>query len=159
MLPGEERMCGKLNYSMYGTRRAATNWQTHYTKVLVQNGFVTGLANNCTFYNPTKEIYCMVHGDDFVSTGSDSSLKWLESILTKEFKIKTSKIGPDKSDEKELKILNRIIRYTNNGIELEADLRHAELIVSQLGLTESKELTCPATDEIKRDDDEEELNT
>ena len=41
ILPGEEQMCGKLNYSMYGTRRAATNWQTHYTKVLVQNGFVT----------------------------------------------------------------------------------------------------------------------
>ena len=24
-LPGEEHMCGRLNYSMYGTRRAATN--------------------------------------------------------------------------------------------------------------------------------------
>ena len=41
----------------------------------------------------------MVHGDDFVSTGSDSSLKWLESI-PKEFKIKTNKIGPEKSDER-----------------------------------------------------------
>ena len=100
----------------------------------------------------------MVHGDDFVSTGTDSSLKWLESILTKEFKIKSSKIGPEKSDDKVLKIRNRIIRYTQNGIELEADLRHAELIVSQLGLTESKELTCPAADEIKRDDDDEVLN-
>ena len=88
---------------MYGTRRAATDWQTHYTKILVQNGFVTGYANHCTFYNPTKDIYCMVHGDDFVSTGTDSSLKWLESILTKEFKIKTSKIGPDKNDETSLK--------------------------------------------------------
>ena len=33
--PGEENMCGRLNYSMYGTRRAAINWQAHYTKVLV----------------------------------------------------------------------------------------------------------------------------
>ena len=54
----------------------------------------------------------MVHGDDFVSTGKDSSLKWLESILGKEFKIKTNIIGPDEKDEKELKILNRIIRFT-----------------------------------------------
>ena len=74
--------------------------------------------------------------------------------LKKEFKIKTSKIGQDTKDEKELKILNRIVRYTDHGIELEADLRHAELIVSQLGLTESKELTCPAAEEVKRDDDE-----
>ena len=38
-LPGEEGMCGRLNFSMYGTRSAATNWQAHYTKMLVQNGF------------------------------------------------------------------------------------------------------------------------
>ena len=59
---------------------------------------------------------------------------------------------------KELKILNRIIRFTKDGIELEADLRHAELIVSQLGLKESKELTCPSAEEVKREDDEIELN-
>ena len=82
-LPGEEHMCGRLNYSMYGTRKAATNWQTHYTKVLVQNGFVTGWANNSTFYNEEKQIYCMVHGNDLVSTGTGASLKWLESVLNK----------------------------------------------------------------------------
>ena len=38
-------------------------------------------------------------------------------------------MGPGKDDDKEIKILNRIIRYTNNGLELEAELRHAELIV------------------------------
>ena len=69
MLPGDEQMCGKLNYSMYGTRRAATNWQAHYTKVLVQNGFTTGLSNNCTFHHPRQNLYCMVHGDGFVALG------------------------------------------------------------------------------------------
>ena len=54
-----------------------------------------------------------------------------------------------------LKILNRIIRFTESGIELEADLRHAELIVSQLGLTESNELSCPPAEEIKRESDDE----
>ena len=101
VLPGEEQMCGKLNFSRYGTRRAATNWQAHYTKVLVQNGFVTGLANNCTFHHPSQKIYCMVHGDDFVSTGPPTGLKWLEGILNKEFKIKTSIMGPGKDDDKE----------------------------------------------------------
>ena len=158
VLPREEHLCGKLNYSMYGTRRAATNWQTHYTKVLVQNGFTTGLANNCTFHNSEKNIYCMVHGDGFVSTGTGKSLELLESVLSKEFKIKTSMMGPDKNDNKEIKMLNRIIKYTSSGIELEADLRHAELIVSQLGLENAKELTCPSAEEVKRDDDDELLN-
>ena len=58
-----------------------------------------------------------------------------------------------------MKILNRIIRYTDEGIELEADLRHAELIITQLGLENAKELTCPSAEEVKRDDDDEELNS
>ena len=64
-------------------------------------------------------------------------------------------IGPDKTDNKELRILNRIIRYTEKGIELEVDLRHAELIVAQLGLTESKPLSCPSAEEVERDNDDE----
>ena len=42
--------------------------------------------------------------------------------------IKTNRIGPKEDDNKELKIRNRIVRYTQNGIEMEADLRHAETI-------------------------------
>ena len=88
MLPGEENMCGRLNYSMYGTRRAATNWQAHYTNVLTQSGFTVGVANNCTFFHPQKKIYCMVHGDDFISTATGESLKWFEDTLNKSFKLK-----------------------------------------------------------------------
>ena len=43
--PGEQGMCGKLNFSMYGTRRAATNWQAHYTNILTKHGFTQGKAN------------------------------------------------------------------------------------------------------------------
>ena len=100
----------------------------------------------------------MVHGDDFVSTGPDESLKWMEQMLSKDFKIKTSKIGPDKNDEKELKILNRILKYTESGIEMEADLRHAEIIIQQLGLDNAKPLSIPSADEVKRPDDETKLN-
>ena len=45
-------------------------------KVLVPNGFTTGVANNCTFYHPQKRLDSMVHGDDCMSTGSGSRLKW-----------------------------------------------------------------------------------
>ena len=49
------------------------------------------------------------------------------------------KNGPDWAmlkrhlDDKDLKVLNRIIRYTSDGIGLGAGLRHAELIIEQLG--------------------------
>ena len=35
---GEEGVCGKLNYSMYGTRDAAQNWQQEFSPQLVNNG-------------------------------------------------------------------------------------------------------------------------
>ena len=41
---------------------------------------------------------------------------------------------------------------------MEADLRHAELIVKQLGLEHAKALTCPVAEEPKRPDDEIKLN-
>ena len=74
------------------------------------------------------------------------------------FQNQNKQIGPDKSDEKELKILNRILRYTESGIEMEADLRHAEIIVQQLGLENAKPLSKPSADEVKRPDDETKLN-
>ncbi len=39
-----------------------------------------------------------------------------------------------KEDSKQLKALNGIIRTTEQGFELEAHLRHVELIVKQLAL-------------------------
>ena len=55
-------------------------------------------------------------------------------------------------------MLNRILRYRKSGIEIEADLRHAEIIVQQLGLENAKPLSNPLADEVKRPDDEIELN-
>ena len=68
-------------------------------------------------------------------------------------------MGPGKDDAKEIQILNRIIRYTDNGLDLEADLRHAELIVQQLGLEEGKVLTSPSADEIIKSDSDDKLNS
>ena len=48
-----------------------------------------------------------------------------------------------------------MIRYIENGIEMEADLRHAETIIKQLGLEQAKPLSNPSAEEIKRPDDEE----
>ena len=42
--------------------------------------------------------------------------------------------------------MNRVIRFTEDGYELEADLRHAELIVEQLGLEDAKPVTTAGVD-------------
>ena len=43
------------------------------------------------------------------------------------------RIGPGDKDEKEIKSLNRIFEWSEKGIYVEADQRHAEILVRDLG--------------------------
>ena len=46
-------------------------------------------------------------------------------------------IGPEPTDDKSIRILNRVIEWTQDGIEYEADQRHAEIIIRDAGLDSS----------------------
>ncbi len=48
-----------------------------------------------------------------------------------------------------MKILNKIARYTSDGVELEADPRHAEIVVKELGLENAKCSTVPGVKDAK----------
>ena len=72
-----------LNYSMYGTRRAAHNWQVHFNGIMIRAGFIQGLGSPCAYYHPGYKVYTIVHGDDFVSTGSVNGLAFLQRTLEK----------------------------------------------------------------------------
>ena len=57
-----------------------------------------------------------------------------------------SKTKNGKVKAAERHVLNRVVRRTVNGFELEADLRHAEHIVEQLGLHDAKFVSKPGVD-------------
>jgi hypothetical protein len=92
-------------------------------------------------------VHTMVHGDDYVSAGSDQSLRWLKMQLEKKFDFKTSVLGEGPGDQREVKVLNRVLRLTEEGIEYEADPRHAELIVRGMGMTDAKGVSTAGVDE------------
>ena len=49
--------------------------------------------------------------------------------------------------------MNKIVRMTSEGVELEADPRHAELVVKELGLEGAKASLLPGSrDEVKKGD-------
>jgi hypothetical protein len=76
----------------------------------------------------------MVHGDDFVFVGHDAELAWAEKIMGESFLIKVvGKLGGDRGDESEIRVLNRVLRWTARGILYEADPRHAELLAREVG--------------------------
>ena len=59
--------------------------------------------------------------------------------------------------QKEGKVPNCILRWTENGWEIEADPRHAELVVEPLGLTDEKADNTPVISDSKEEDTEEDI--
>ena len=64
--------------------------------------------------------------------------------MDNKFESKHQIMGEAKDLEKELNVLNRIVRWGAAGIEIEADPKHVEIIVKELELTEAKPVATPA---------------
>ena len=87
----------------------------------------------------------VVYGDDFSAVGSCQELNWLEASMEERYAItKRGRLGPAPEDQKELTLLNRVVRWVDNiGIEIEADPRQAERLVAQLGLEGANPVATP----------------
>ena len=46
-------------------------------------------------------------------------------------------------------MLNRVVRWTAEGWEVELDQRHVDLIVKELGLSEAKPISTPGDSEVR----------
>ena len=154
-MPGEENLCGKLKYSMHGTRDVAQNWYQEYSDQLIQIGFHQGKASLRVFLHPGKGVRTYVHGDDYVSTGKPECLKWMRAQLDKNYAVKTQTLGPGEENERQRKILNRIVTWDDTeGITYEADPRHVEITLRQLKLESAKAVTTPGIREEGRTSDD-----
>ena len=95
----------------------------------------------------------MVHGDDLTAMGLSKDLDWYEAELAKSFKLKVrGQLGED-CELKDMRILNRIITLTEHGVMYEADPRHSELMIRNLGLGEGKGAVTPGTKPTNVDDE------
>ena len=138
--------CWKLRKCLYGTKHAPARWEAHYTEKLEGLGFIRGKASSCCFMHPDREIRCVVLGDDFTFVGKDANLSWVEKHMSKTFLCKVEgRIGPDTGDLKQAQILNRVVTWTDNGLEYEADIRHGELLVRDLEVQGKDSVVTPGT--------------
>ena len=135
-------LCARLRRHMYGTRAAAEGWQSEYSHTLRKLGFQQGSASACVFRHKERRLVCSVHGDDFTTAGPKKELDWFEGAMEEAYELsKGGRLGPGDQDEKEGRILNRIVRWTPGGIEYEADPRQCEKLLEETGLDEG----CKAT--------------
>ena len=80
---------------------------------MLKLGFRQGNSNPCVFYNADKYVRTVIHGDDFTSIGDEDALNWFYTELSQQLTV-TCKgaLGPDAKDGKSVRILNRIVTYS-----------------------------------------------
>ena len=136
-------LLAKQTRCVYGTRDAGMIWEETYRSALEGMGFVAGKASPCCFHHASRGISLVVHGDDLTALGLKADLDWYEAQLAKCFKLKIrGRLGED-CELKEMRILNRIITLTDEGVLYEADPRHHELMIRNLGLEHGKGAVTP----------------
>ena len=149
---------GLLKRSLYGTRDAPSNWEHAIKKVMTDLGFVQGVSNPCLYFHELHDLRCNVHGDDFTVVGGYDKLQWLVEALKKAWTIEVRGILARPASRlpgviHSISVLNRLVTWTNRGIEMEADPRHVDLVLEHLKLTSASPVTTPL---VKSTGDEDE---
>ena len=122
LLPEEcgcpEGMCGKLEFWLYGFRKAASAWEGFYGGKLEEVGFTRGMSCGVVFYHKVRDLSVVVHGDDFTLCGLEEDLWWLKGLMESWYEIKVRAVlGGEEKDDKEVVILGRVVRWTPGGLE------------------------------------------
>ena len=52
-------------------------------------GFIAGVATPCNFLREERELFVIVHGDDFTAVGLDEALKWFKMRMDAIYEINT----------------------------------------------------------------------
>ena len=93
----------------------------------------------------------MVHGDDFVIAGGRKELEFMKKKLREWYEVKIRAVlGDRQSDDREITILGRQVRWLEDSVEVEADAKHADIIKEGFGLVRgSNGLSSPC---VREDD-------
>ena len=117
-IPAEDRTpedagkVARLNLRFYGTRGAAENLANTLTQFLNQCGFTTGRASLRNFCHAERDMVLTVHGNDFTVSGSTANLRWMKKGFKRRFEVTAHTLGTEVGQEREVRILNRVIRWT-----------------------------------------------
>ena len=143
-----------LKKALYCTIDAAKCWENDYSTTISTQGYDRGKASPCLFKHAASGSMVFIHGDDFLVSGPVTHLKELKKAICDKYKAKVrATLGLEITDDKSVVMLGRIIEWKEHGVDVEADPRHVELILKEMGMEE-----CKGSDVVGRTrlDDEEE---
>ena len=141
-------------------RGAAQGWETEFTEKLLSIGFTRGKSTPVVFYRESDETRLVVHGDDFTFLGYPEVLDEILKEMKTWWDIKLRAVmGDGITDDREVTILNRTLRWDGSALTLRADEKHVREILKEFDLTkESRGITIPVDpDEAAAEDDSDPL--
>ena len=150
---------GRLRRWFYGMRPAASAWEEDYSKNLESIGFKRGKSASTTFFHAETGVRLVVWGDDFTFMGRGEDIKMMRNHLDQWYETTSRRtLGPEPGDYKEVRILNRTLKWGPNGITYEGDDKHAKTVISAMGLlADSKGLDQAVIKEDTGEDESDEL--
>ena len=142
--------CAMLKRHMYGARRAADGWQSEYSGSLIDMGVTQVTSSACVLRHDERQFMVSVHGDDFTCSGARPQLHWLETEMRSKYEPTVgARLGPGKDDDHEGLVLNRVVRWTSQGIVYEAEPRQVEKLIRDTQLRGANAVTMPARSQCR----------
>ena len=119
------KKCGKyakLKRWLHGVRKAASGWEDGYARRQVEDGVQRGTAAATTFNHPMTHVRVAVHGDDLTFAPVESELRKERSRMCEWYDVKVcGLLGSGRRHVRELEMLGRSLRWTEEGLEYEAE--------------------------------------
>ena len=143
--PGPDEV-GLLKKLQYGARDANQGFELKVAEVMDDCNMQRGAFSPCVYKDRDEQrgASSWVHGDDFAIKCRRKDVNSIVSVISKHLITKVKSIlGPRSSDDQHARVLNRTITWvrpsfsTTECIEIEADNRHRDLVLRQLGLSKT----------------------
>jgi len=129
---------------MYGTRDASLQWEDEYVRFMTKVGFMRGLSSPCQCNHPGTDFRAAVYREDFMLFGAEYHLDWYKQQIMEVYELDLkARLRPQEGDTKTVRVLNIFLEWKHDGIYMEADPRHAEILIQQLDLGDTVPLAAP----------------
>ena len=133
---------------MYGTRDAPAVWQRLVRKILTGLGFVPSRTTACVYHHQGRQLKVVAHVDDLLVTGPKPELELLRSQLQAEYEVDGDILGVDRGEAREGRFLGRTIRVQPWGVEIEADQKLVNSLLTDWDPSESAGVDTPGQKDL-----------
>ena len=135
----------ELQSSLYGTRDAPQIWQQEVSDALTKLGFQCSVFQPCVFVHKIRNVAVVIHVDHFSCSGQRDDLLWMYDELSKKYEMNTTLIS--QTDDHETTYIISRLKLTQNGVRLEGDPKHVDVLVKEWGLDFAEGFGTPMTKE------------